>query len=456
MSKERSSIRGRGDEIIGRGVDALFSSPATPAAPPTGEPGAPTAAETTLDQMLSKEARAATTGSPPAPPGPAPAGPPSVAGQGVLVSDDELLQNIDVPLGGRETPTATPSAAEIPPPAPIAPRPLPPTPPPSVRPASPTPSPSLPGAETTLPSRPRITIGGALTEVPLPPSDLDAGLGRPPSPFDTRPPVIIDDVAPPPRPPDVEQRLLAKIDKKRIQDLNGQIDQLYLNIPERMSNRPDVSGQAMGLLRQARTILFERPQDFVEAEYKVRQAELIYNRVENAEKWGDTYGWRVFWYEIIILALFVLSFLSLLAFGKEFSDFLARIVKAESSRNVFTAVGFWATFVWGGIGGVVGSLYILWMHVSERQDFERQHVMWYTVQPILGLILGGVTFLIIYTGLLSLQGAQGAATSLAQEIQLFPCLIAFIAGFRPQFVFGLLTKIIKLINPSENEQGAGA
>lgn len=447
MSKERSSIRGRGDEIIGRGVDALFSSPPSPAAPTSGETGTPTATETTLDQMLSNEARAATAGATPTSPGPAPVAPPPVAGQGVLVSDDELLQNIDVPLGGSETPPVT-----SPPVAPPAPRPLPPVSPPAARPAGPALPPS--GSEPAPPSRPRVTIGGALTEVPLPPSDLDTSLGRPPSPFDTRPPVVIDDVSSTPRPPDVEQRLLAKIDKKRIQDLNNQIDQLYMSIPGQMSNRPDVSGQAMGLLRQARTILFERPQDFVEAEYKVRQAELIYNRVENAEKWGDTYGWRVFWYEIVVLTLFVLSFLALLAFGQEFSKFLADLVKATSSDNVFTAVGFWATFVWGGIGGVVGALYILWTHVSERQDFERQHVMWYTVQPILGLILGGVTFLIIYTGLLSLQGAQGAVTSLAQKIQLFPCLIAFIAGFRPQFVFGLLTKIIKLINPTENEQGA--
>ena len=207
----------------------------------------------------------------------------------------------------------------------------------------------------------------------------------------------------------------------------------------------------MGLLRQSRTILLERPEDFVEAEYRVQQAQSLYNRIENSEKWGDQYGWWIFFYEIVLLAFLLFSFVGLLAFGDEFSMWLAAKVGAtQPSDGLITAVGFWSTIAWGGIGGVMGALFTLWTHISERQDFERQHTMWYIVQPILGIILGGVIFLILYTGLLSLQGGDVAAQSLATTPQLLPALMAFIAGFRPQFLFDLLTKIIKVINPSES------
>ncbi len=459
----------------------------------------------------------------------------AIAGGGVLISDEELLREIetpliqteevviepplddlaiDVPLPAEPTP-GPPPAVVAPLPSPVEPLPLPPAPLPAplptpTRPAAPAPRPAapaspqrptlspptpaparpssaagsrpaFPGAAATPgapvsgsslpPDRPRVSIGGPLTEVAVAPGELDAANVRPLSPFEPRPEQVIEDpLAHPPRSDDELSRLLSQVDPKRIEALNKEIDRLYRDIPDRISNRPDLSGQAMGLLRRARTTLFESPQEFVEAEYLVKQATLIYNRIENSEKWGDKYGWRVFYYEIIALIIFLISFLLLLAFGDPFSNYLVGLIKGRDTLSqlatdpsqwaklgipgVLTAVGFWATLVWGGIGGVVGALYILWTHISERQDFERQHVMWYVVQPILGLILGGVTFLIIYTGLLTFQASEPVTTALAKEIQLFPCLVAFIAGFRPQFIFGLLTKIIKIINPSENERSA--
>lgn len=563
MSKDRPSIRGRGDEILGRGVDALFSSPA----PRPAETDAAATTSADLEQLLASEALSATTGAgsgadvPPSPirtTGPAAS---AVAGGGVTIPDDELLSSIDIPLARNEEAVIEPPidqlAIDVPSPGdsspgpapspfdamapqvvisppispepsfpPIAPQPVTPQASPTLRPSAPSPfgaaqpsvlpttpptttarpstgaRPSAPssqagappfsvlpagpttqaptprpstssGSRPALPSavapaapgsadaglppeRPRVTIGGVLTEVPVAPGELDPASVRPQSPFDPRPVQVIEEPpVQPPRTADEVGRLLSRVDEKRIDTLNREIDRLYRDIPDRISNRPDLSGQAMGLLRRARTTLFENPEDFVEAEYLVKQATLIYNRIENSEKWGDKYGWRVFWYEIIVLAIFLISFMLILAFSEPFSDFLKRLVSGGATEDIpgiFAAVGFWATFVWGGIGGVVGALYILWTHISERQDFERQHVMWYIVQPILGLILGGVTFLIIYTGLLSLQGSGTTVAALTGQVQLFPCLVAFVAGFRPQFIFGLLTKIIKIINPTEGER----
>lgn len=64
MSKSKPTVRGRGEEILGRGVDALFSAPpateTTPASPPlAAAASAPldAEAESALDALLETEMR---------------------------------------------------------------------------------------------------------------------------------------------------------------------------------------------------------------------------------------------------------------------------------------------------------------------------------------------------------------------------------------------------------------
>ncbi|NOX62806.1 MAG: hypothetical protein GXP42_12800 [Chloroflexi bacterium] len=465
MSKSRPTMRGRGEEILGRGVDALFSPPAEETAQPAESVSE---VDEDLASMLESEARSATEGeaeapvSEPSPIGaPEPSPPTPLAGGGVLIPSEEMLESVDKPLQPKAR-SADDRRIDVPPrfeeaqptrprvetgleqPGPAA---------PTHTEATAAPSggerrgqPAPPTDESSLPSRPRVAFAGPLADVGLTEEERTGPEAvRPPSPFAPRPTPTIEK----PLPHQLSEEEAQKL-RERIEDLNAQIDKLYRDVPKNVSNRPDLASQIMGLLRQARTILLERPQDFVEAEYVVQQAQAIYNRIENSEKWGDKYGWRIFYYEIFFLAFLLISFLGLLAFGNEFSDYLAgKVGQDAASPGLLSAVGLWATIAWGGIGGVMGALYTLWMHVSERQDFERQHTMWYIVQPILGMILGGVVFLILYTGLLSLQGGAQAAASLTQTVQLLPALLGFIAGFRPQFLFSLLTKIIKIINPTE-------
>lgn len=490
----------------GRGIDALFGSESAASETQSAASGLQFDHDDELNVLLAAETSEATENisNPPStstaemPPSPIgrpeaakPADETSIpAGSGVVISDEELFSSIDVPFNANAAADdlSIEDEIEVPEPAPDAPppaldtgvepeislpevhdvEPSPPSPPALPIPEPVIPSPSVPDNsfepsplptnanadidETTLPSRPRPQFTGALTEVRVSEADrVGPEAVRPPSPFEQRPDVMIEEPVAPNRTQQERQEVLAHVQQQRIEELNAQIDQLYRDIPKNISNRPDLASQAMGLLRQSRTILLEHPEDFVEAEYRVQQAQSLYNRIENSEMWGDRYGWRIFIYEIIVLAFLLFSFVGLLAFGDEFSQWLARLVGSEQpSEGLVTAVGFWSTIAWGGIGGVMGALFTLWMHISERQDFERQHTMWYIVQPILGIILGGVIFLILYTGLLSLQGGELAARSLAETPQLLPALLAFIAGFRPQFLFDLLTKIIKVLSPSES------
>ena len=106
--------------------------------------------------------------------------------------------------------------------------------------------------------------------------------------------------------------------------------------------------------------------------------------------------------------------------------------------------------MWGGIGGIIGALYALWWHISDQQDFERQYLMWYLVQPIMGTVLGGIVFLLLTGGFLLLQVKPSDANAGAR---LIPYLVAVLAGFRQNFIYGQFDRLIALFAPGGNQSG---
>lgn len=107
--------------------------------------------------------------------------------------------------------------------------------------------------------------------------------------------------------------------------------------------------------------------------------------------------------------------------------------------------------MWGGIGGAVGALYSLWWHVADRQDFDRQYLMWYIVQPIMGMVLGGIIYLAIAAGFLVLQATPAVGpTNIGSW--LMPSLLACLAGFRQNFVYEVLDRIMAAFMPKKDEE----
>ncbi len=102
--------------------------------------------------------------------------------------------------------------------------------------------------------------------------------------------------------------------------------------------------------------------------------------------------------------------------------------------------------LWGGIGGVVGGLYALWYHVADRQDFDKHYSMWYYVQPLMGLVLGAITFLILAGGFLIVQ-VNITDPNAAAGARLIPYLVAVLAGFKQDFVYDQLERVVSIFAP---------
>jgi hypothetical protein len=251
-----------------------------------------------------------------------------------------------------------------------------------------------------------------------------------------------------------ERTVLSRLGEERQQTLVERIDTLIVEAAQILSVDKGLE-EALSLLREARDISMERPRQFDQAEYRVAKVRAMLERKQNISRWSLIYGYPVLLYEVVWFLLFLGSFVldhSLAVFianttGMTFSD-----MASLSIEHVFP---LWNTMAWGGIGGVVGSLYSLYWHAAVEQDFDKQYVMWYIVQPVMGMILGGIVYLIIASGFVSVQVLAGQAATFDQAaqtmsnpaIKAFHSAVAVVAGFRQRFVFELLDKIVQVLTP---------
>lgn len=97
----------------------------------------------------------------------------------------------------------------------------------------------------------------------------------------------------------------------------------------------------------------------------------------------------------------------------------------------------WA-YVWGAIGGVLQGFWWLWQHVSER-SLRKHWLIWYFLLPLMGAILGALTYLVFLAGFI-------AATGEAQlKSEFFAMLLSALAGFSTRWAVRILDKITTII-----------
>jgi len=299
-----------------------------------------------------------------------------------------------------------------------------------------------------------IEIGGYLFKRQV---DVGEEAGLPPGV--TSPKERIETEGPEEMPPQIsrevsERTVLTRLGEERQQALVEKIDALVVEAAQILSIDKGLE-QALSLLREARDISIETPRQFDEAEYRVARVRAMLERKRNSGRWSVIYGYPVLLYD---LAWF-LALLGSLLFDHSLAVFVAKMtgttfadLASLSMEHIFP---LWNTMAWGGIGGVVGSLYSLYWHASVEQDFDRQYLMWYIVQPIMGIILGGIVYLIIAAGFISIQVLAAQAPTVGEAAQAmanpavkaFHSVVACVAGFRQRFVYEMLDRVVQVLTP---------
>ena len=201
-----------------------------------------------------------------------------------------------------------------------------------------------------------------------------------------------------------------------------------------------------------RLILLKDPEQYADAEYLVNQVRARMNQIEQSLEGGRANAPRIFAYQTIWMVVFALLAMITTVNGTTFSAWVAYLLGVEvTSAQLNWVVLFMSTLAWGGIGGVTSALWSLYHHISVERDYDPVENLWYYSQPVLGMVLGGIVFLVLGAGFLVVQ-VDLAAQDAALGARLLPAAIAVVAGFRQNMVLELMERIGSLIIPGQPKE----
>lgn len=229
---------------------------------------------------------------------------------------------------------------------------------------------------------------------------------------------------------------------ERRQALDKEIERLYEVVSNELSDNNEDVSFALKALSEAHDIVLEDIRQYDEALYRVALVKTMLVRRRNLKQWSYSWGSFVFAYAVFWLAIFIAAIVFTGNINSAVGSF------AGESGGLAAGRSAWYSALAGGIGGIIGILYSLYWRVAVKQNFDRQYIMYYLVQPIMGFMLGAVTHLIITAGFLTFN-ASGATSQITVILQM---VIGFIAGFRQRVVYELIDRIVQKIAPEEGDK----
>jgi len=193
-----------------------------------------------------------------------------------------------------------------------------------------------------------------------------------------------------------------------------------------LKNDPSTYQKILNHVTDALTKLNQNPPDIIGARKEFSSGYFEFNDAINSSS-----AWWRFKYSIggplaiYLVAVIICVFLAWILFSPI-------LLKSE-----ILWVPSWA-FLWGSAGGVLQGFWWLWQHVSDR-SLRKYWLIWYFLLPLIGAILGALTYLIFLAGFISATG----------EVQLksdsLPMLLSALAGFSSRWAVQLLDKLTSII-----------
>lgn len=181
---------------------------------------------------------------------------------------------------------------------------------------------------------------------------------------------------------------------------------------------------------------FETPADAAEAPFAFK---VWFEQRQEIIRWSASWGLFIFFYGLAWLVGLGAVLL------KSGSFFEARLAGSVPVAGLMAAA--WVAITSGGMGGVIGMYSYLYQHISIKQDFQRQHLMSYLVQPVLGLFFGGAVSFFLASGYLSFQSIAGEAPPVVDSPLLIAAqiVLGWLAGFRPNWLPRLVRRVIQAV-----------
>jgi hypothetical protein len=211
-------------------------------------------------------------------------------------------------------------------------------------------------------------------------------------------------------------------------------------------NNVNLATALMDRIMQARNYLMAGKENYEEAARLIHEVE---HRLEFAERVAIAsrkVAPRLLVYEVLWLIALASGI------GLSFTVPDMGFIPMGDQLGQVSIAQFVSAILWGGLGGVVGTMYALWQHVAADQDFDSQYAIWYITNPILGVVMGAVIFWIIQAGFFSLTAGGESQVNIRSASVIY--ILAWVAGYKQNVVYEIVRRILDVfrVEPSSKDE----
>ncbi|HLV45296.1 MAG TPA: hypothetical protein VKY39_10070 [Aggregatilineales bacterium] len=231
-------------------------------------------------------------------------------------------------------------------------------------------------------------------------------------------------------------RALALITQERVDALWEEINQTYNYVIADVRGYYHTTEQAIAELKRARELLLAGAEHFDNAEEAVKRVKSRLRLERKVRQWSRTRG--------VWLAVYLTLWLMVLT--------LATLLTSRVYDIALVLVPGWmaATFLpalYGGLGGVVGALWVLIKHMVRRRDFDPIHTPWYVLNPLMGMALGAITYFLLRASTLILGADVVSLGDPGEQFGLY--FVSVVVGFNQNVLWALIDRVIGAVIPPE-------
>jgi hypothetical protein len=225
---------------------------------------------------------------------------------------------------------------------------------------------------------------------------------------------------------------------ERLRQRFGEIESLEKQIAVQPGLSLGMAREMFERLAQARTYLLADRGFIEEAEREMAEAHYRFSRIQRMS-WFEVP--RVLFGYLVLVLIVIVGVVIVTGLGQLIVEGLSATVVELTSTQPVPPVVLWLAILCGGVGGVVGGLFVLWTHVAEKKDFDPEFAMWYYAYPLVGLVFG----LLIY-GI-----ARSNVITLITNNQYIIYILAFTFGFYQNLMIRLLNKVLRRLVPKDEK-----
>ncbi|MBX3049848.1 MAG: hypothetical protein KF753_00165 [Caldilineaceae bacterium] len=223
----------------------------------------------------------------------------------------------------------------------------------------------------------------------------------------------------------------------QIRFLDEEISALHGEVKRALATRRDVTGHALSLLREAREILLAEPHRLGRAEYNISQVRSMLERADESRRRSSRRGFRVLLYLALWLAGTVVAGASLFLYSADIHRVSIAILGNGSRVAAHLQPFLWA-MVTGSAGAVVGAILGFLSHIRSGQDFDRQHVVRFAIQPIMGVVLG-ILLYTLFSALFAGMQIDITARSITRGL---PIVLALPVGLWQEWIYASIYRLM--------------